>query len=476
MKHPQPFSAKYRQFKSLSKKINHLISTGRFFRLSKKEQNKLIQKLQGLYLKLKGVFSTQALKRVLASAALLLGFEIAGQSQVFAPPVTDTFGLIKKATEFRFPNLVDLDGDGDFDLLTGEYKGAFKYYENIGNAQSPEFSTEMVNPFNLDSVYYVNFPVTGDLDDDGDYDILSVGYYGSTQYFENVGDAQNPDFVSRGINPFGIITGYSVYGEYFYMPSLVDLDNDGDLDLVVGGAYYHQIYYENTGTPGAPNFASPKKNTFGLTEDSTCYLTSQVFADFDNDGDYDMVTAAFTYDYYVNGYNYSYSSGVFKYFENIGTPTSPVFESSTGSKFAVDTVKSIIPVGLTVADLDNDGDIDMVFGGFNYDYNTYESGTSLYYIENLQNASGIANKINIEFSITPNPSSDYLNISVSNAEGEITPESLELVNINGTVVLTQRYTNGLTRLNIKSLPAGNYFLIARNAGKAIGTQKVVIAK
>ncbi|MBM3264708.1 MAG: VCBS repeat-containing protein, partial [candidate division Zixibacteria bacterium] len=83
------------------------------------------------------------------------------------------------------PAFVDLDKDGDLDLLSGEYYGNFHYFENTGSSSAPAFSATQTNPFGLVDVGYSSAPAFGDLDNDGDLDLLSGEYYGNFRYFEN---------------------------------------------------------------------------------------------------------------------------------------------------------------------------------------------------------------------------------------------------------------------------------------------------
>ena len=185
------------------------------------------------------------------------------------------------------PALADLDSDGDADLLAGNDVGIFQYFENTGGATSPVFvaRTGANNPLGDHDVGDAAKPAFADLDGDGDFDLLAGRLAGDFAYFENSGDATTPQFVAVVANPFGLT---SIGGDGS-APIVADLDLDGDLDLAVGGAYGRFSYFENTGTRTSPSFverfwqANPLDN-LDLFGDSTAAL-----ADFDGDGDVDLV-------------------------------------------------------------------------------------------------------------------------------------------------------------------------------------------
>ena len=94
-----------------------------------------------------------------------------------------------------------MDADGDFDLMLGEYGGNFVYFENSGSDTAAAFAPYALNPFGLDTVKQFACISFGDLDFDGDMDLMVGEYLGALQYFENVGDTSSPSFTSMVVIP-----------------------------------------------------------------------------------------------------------------------------------------------------------------------------------------------------------------------------------------------------------------------------------
>ncbi|MEZ4356323.1 MAG: VCBS repeat-containing protein [Myxococcota bacterium] len=297
------------------------------------------------------------LRGVAASSALalaLLGLGPRGAAaQASFDPIAAPANPLEAFTTFQWPTFVDLDGDRDLDLIAAQ-GGAFRYFENVGLPARPDYveRTGVSNPLSGATPPAFSRLSFGDLDQDGDFDLIAGQQLGGFSYYENTGTATNASFVERtgAANP---LDGETV-GSSFSAPVLVDLDSDGDLDLV-SGAYttpYHH-YFENTGGPTAPVFvrrtgaANPMD---GLTGGGG-YRSVPAFADLDADGDLDMIT----------GYEFSYLFG-YQVSENVGTTTSPAFVSWTGvSPNPVPDIRGryLAPV---FADVDGDGDEDLVSG------------------------------------------------------------------------------------------------------------------
>ena len=143
------------------------------------------------------------------------------------------------------PTLVDLDNDGDYDLVFGQVSGTFGYFENTGSATAPVFTARKggENPLDGIDVGYYSAPVFVDIDNDGQMELVAGGYDGELHYYDNVGTQANPAFSKRPSkhDPFeGIKTsGYAT-------PAVADLDGDGDLDFLIGKAEGEFVYVENT--------------------------------------------------------------------------------------------------------------------------------------------------------------------------------------------------------------------------------------
>ena len=225
------YSRKRRQLKALAERLQYFLTHEREENLI--QVKKLVSKIKTLLKELVRVFSGVDLKKILGAAAIITGIAFTNpiSAQSFGPPQVNPYGLIP-TLQLAIPAFADLDGDGDMDLLVGEYYGAMQYFENTGSASNPQFAAPVKNPFGLDSVAGFAVPAFADLDGDGDMDLLVGEYNGGMQYFQNTGTASSPQFATPQMNPFGLT---SVYYDAF--PTFADLDGDGDMDLLVGELY-----------------------------------------------------------------------------------------------------------------------------------------------------------------------------------------------------------------------------------------------
>ncbi len=292
--------------------------------------------------------------------------ENVGTSSVptFAAPIGAANPLFD-VTDFSFdtPTLVDVDGDGDLDMAAGEPNGKVRYLRNTGSSTSPAFVyiAPSDSPFGGIDVGSFAWPDLADLDADGDLDLVVGERYGTLPYFENTGSPTSPAYVARtgAANPFATFdVGYNS------SPRLTDLDSDGDLDAVVGELSQELVYLENTGSSNAPAFALRTGTANPFAGAAIGFYPAPDFADLDADGDLDLVVGT--------------SIGTFVHLENTGSSSAPAFAGQPAPAnplSGVDLGQSSAP---ELLDLDGDLDLDLVvaLGAANPRTFTNTGGTS----------------------------------------------------------------------------------------------------
>jgi hypothetical protein len=433
-----------RQYKYLVKRINKLISTNEWETLSKKQQNKFKARLKRLTSYLTSVFNKTSVIKSMGAAALVLGMGVTANAQSFNSSVQNPFNL-SKGPNISIPSLADIDGDGDLDFFNIEqnsyYDVEVAYRENIGTATAANFGPVQLNPFGIatDSTGFKSSFV--DIDGDGDLDMFRGTYYGNFIYYKNTGTKTAPQFSNSTNNPFNLS-----FQALLPMLNFADLDNDGDMDLMAGSYYGDFYYFENTGTKAAPNFAASQQNPFGLTTLGS-YFSAPEFSDVDGDGDLDM----------LSGEEY----GNFKYYKNTGSKSSPAFASVATNPFGL--------VGLTneysfiaFADLDKDGDDDIMAGDY-YGNN--------FYFENASSIGVPEKTLSTQLNVFPNPANGIVNVSLTQELGNA---EVEITSLSGQVVLLSNIESTMNAtLDVSHLNSGVYILKLK-ANNRVGIKKLVI--
>jgi len=144
------------------------------------------------------------------------------------------------------PIMYDWNNDGFVDIITGSLSGQIYFF------QGPNFDNDplMDNPFN--EVAFTDSDgnrltkvMNVDLDGDGLMDFFTNDVSGSVRIFRNVGNRSHPSFSQDPFsNPFENIN----VGTKLIMSNFVDLDNDFDLDVLIGADDGRLYYFENVGS------------------------------------------------------------------------------------------------------------------------------------------------------------------------------------------------------------------------------------
>jgi|GEM_PF-1185515 len=226
-------------------------------------------------------------------------------------------------------------------------------FASSAGAQTYSVQTGSNNPFNGEDIGSESVPVLIDIDDDGDLDVFVGELNGNINYYENTGDATSPTYVQRtgSSNP---LNGVDV-GSYSH-PAFVDIDNDSDFDVYIGNDASTISFYENTGSVSSPTFSSQSSalSPASGTGESRVYLV-----DIDDDGDYDA---------FIGG-----DDGTIDYFENTGIAASPTFTQRTGSSNPFDGEDIGNYSSIIFVDTDGDSDLDAFLGESDGTINYYEN-------------------------------------------------------------------------------------------------------
>ncbi len=261
-------------------------------------------------------------------------------SAAFDPP-PNPFGLTGNAVTFA-----DIDGDGDLDAFTGGF-----FFRNVGNSESPVFAAPVV------SFGAARVPALADIDGDGDLDGFAASGTGFCVY-RNDGTASSPAFAHCERDPFGLAD----FRDEPFVAAFGDLDGDGDLDLLVGDEEGYIWHARNSGSASSAAFEAPIFDVFGVYFNRPAdSFAAPALLDVDRDGDLDVFAGAGCNVGDTTAWCNEGMGGV-KFFANTGTGTSPALADYAVDPFGLSRAqigKRGVP---SFADIDGDGDVDAFVG------------------------------------------------------------------------------------------------------------------
>lgn len=356
--------------------------------------------------------------------------------------------------EAAYPVFFDYDGDGDEDLFIGT-RGYYDpsgipatklaCFKNTGNSSAPVFtliSRDFAGIYN-DSIYLAGMaPAFGDLDGDGDADMLLGDVNGKLNYFRK-DPGSDTNFVFAQAQYQGIDVGN------FAAPQIVDVDRDGKNDLLIGEQTGNINYYHNDGTAAVPVFnqVTPLFGNVIVTQTgfTTGYATPQLY---DNNGQYILFVGS--------------ERGFLFRFDNIDGNLSGNFTLTDSLYVSQWEGGRIAPA---IADLNNDSLFDVAIGNL-------AGGVSVFYGDNNVNVEEIF--ADAEFNLFPNPASAQVTVVTR----EIPAGKMEIIlaDISGKEIFRQETRSQQTVLSAEDLPNGIYCCTLQLSNGMCLTKKLVISK
>lgn len=328
----------------------------------------------------------------------------------------------------------DVDGDGDLDLfLAGtdtDNEALAVLYLNNGQGLYAESSAEFTEVAFTSSAFL-------DIDGDGDQDLLRLLSTDEGEVAELYLNDGSGVFSPTTTNITGRTSGALCTG---------DIDADGDVDVLVTGAFEGASSTELYLNDGSGEMVSFSENDIF----AQLSVGQNSFNDFDNDGDLDILIVG-TGDGGV-GSEFGINSWVY---ENLGENNYILSDSLVGGYFAE----------LDVADLNADGFLDFVVSGATFGQPNFKTWILL---NNGDMTIGLNELESISVDFFPNPTKDIVHFT---AEENI--ESVSLHAMLGQQLLSERVQGPIASLDLSGQAPGSYVAIIRTA---TGSRSVVVVK
>lgn len=357
------------------------------------------------------------------------------------------------------PCFMDVDGDGLTDILLGSgglkdyinpavYK--LRFYKNTGTATYPAFTLQNDDFLNISTFGVQEIsPASGDIDNDGDTDLVIGLSTGDLIYWENTAVTGNPpDLIFKGNlkNAANVVINIGAYAA----PCIVDLNRDGKTDLIIGERNGNINYYSGSETGSIKfNFVTDSLGKIRIKTNSSLFgYTHPFITDVNKDGKYDLVL----------GTNLS---GL-QFYNNIEDKINDTFVYTSGMVSG----KLGLRTTAVLADITLDGKLEMLTGN--------SSGGLIIFSEDPPPFQPVFIKNNsvenMTINLFPNPASNQIYINLPDMESTV---NVRMFNLLGRQVYAVDIVEDNFIINTTHLSEGIYLLKVSD-GKRQGNQKIVI--
>jgi len=352
-----------------------------------------------------------------------------------------------------YPVLFDYNNDsltdlvissyGYFNQSNNSYQSKISLYKNIGTSSTPifEFITDdfaSISSLNLTNALYPSF---GDLDSDGDKDMLLGDIDGYLHYFENTASSGDTSIFELSEEEYKDKDGSIIDDGKHATPFIVDMNRDGLLDLVIGERNGNINYYQNTGTTNNPEFEKMTENFGGVNTTEP----------------HDIIGLSNPHIVNINGTYQLFSgseSGYIYHYNNID-------DNLEGKFTLVDSMLSSIHIGLetsvALGDIDSDGQLEMFVGN-------HRGGVSFYEFDSTKlTSTNTIERTRSNITLYPNPANKEINILLDNKFHQtIEKLAISIYDVTGKTILQLNTSSNSIVINTSDLSDGIYFILGSN--------------
>jgi hypothetical protein len=338
------------------------------------------------------------------------------------------------------PVLADVTGDELPDLFVSNFQ-AYKpilskecriaFYKNTGSLNNPVYTFIDEDFMNLSQA---NFgfrmvPTFGDLDGDGKKDLMIGLENGTLVYYKNNGTSSNPNYNLPSIN-YTDATGNIINVGQYASPQLFDLNRDNKLDLIIGEKTGKLLYYQNVGTNTNPLFELMSNQLSNIDVNTITpdgYPIPHFFRN--NDTTFLMIGTG---------------EGEINFYDSIDNNIMGEYHSIASNFLGLKTIISGYSA-VSISDLDNDNNLDMIIG---------QDLGGLFYLEHDNSSNLNSSQLNgSKVKIFPNPTSSFISVVTSDF-----PTQFIIYSSDGKELRLHSISEMNSEIDLSDLSNGIYFL------------------